>query len=113
EWMQEDMWHFEVEVLGIYGRQELWSHGLECASPPANDCATGPDMDGVIAPLCLSSARVCPVTDRDSPQVTDGQCSSKEIALAPLVASLRPSSPAWAENKIGSHSNWPCVVMHT
>ena len=29
EWMQEDTWHFEVEeVLGIYGRQELWSHGL-------------------------------------------------------------------------------------
>lgn len=28
EWMREDTWHFEVEVLGIYGRQELWSHGL-------------------------------------------------------------------------------------
>ncbi|EJK71344.1 hypothetical protein THAOC_07231 [Thalassiosira oceanica] len=28
EWMREDTWHFEVEVLRIYGRQELWSHGL-------------------------------------------------------------------------------------
>ena len=28
EWMREDTWHFEVEVPGIYGRQELWSHGL-------------------------------------------------------------------------------------
>ena len=26
--MREDTWHSEVEVLGIYGRQELWSHGL-------------------------------------------------------------------------------------
>ena len=26
--MREDTWHFEVEVLGIYGRQELWLHGL-------------------------------------------------------------------------------------
>ena len=24
--MREDTWHFEVEVLRIYGRQELWSH---------------------------------------------------------------------------------------
>ena len=23
-----DTWHFEVEVLRIYGRQELWSHGF-------------------------------------------------------------------------------------
>ncbi|EJK54232.1 hypothetical protein THAOC_26168 [Thalassiosira oceanica] len=28
EWMREDTWHFEVEVLRIYGRQELWSHGF-------------------------------------------------------------------------------------
>ena len=26
--MREDTWHFEVEVLRIYGRHELWSHGL-------------------------------------------------------------------------------------
>ncbi|EJK62296.1 hypothetical protein THAOC_17097 [Thalassiosira oceanica] len=32
EWMREDTWHFEVEVLIIYGRQELWSHGFG-ASP--------------------------------------------------------------------------------
>ncbi|EJK55137.1 hypothetical protein THAOC_25159, partial [Thalassiosira oceanica] len=28
EWMREDTWHFEVEVLRVYGRQELWSHGF-------------------------------------------------------------------------------------
>ncbi|EJK68663.1 hypothetical protein THAOC_10138 [Thalassiosira oceanica] len=28
EWVREDTWHFEVEVLRIYGRQELWSHGF-------------------------------------------------------------------------------------
>ncbi|EJK55217.1 hypothetical protein THAOC_25071 [Thalassiosira oceanica] len=28
EWMREDTWHFEVEVLRIYGRQELWSDGF-------------------------------------------------------------------------------------
>ncbi|EJK45039.1 hypothetical protein THAOC_36372 [Thalassiosira oceanica] len=28
EWMREDTWHFEVEVLRIYGRQELLSHSL-------------------------------------------------------------------------------------
>ncbi|EJK52607.1 hypothetical protein THAOC_28099 [Thalassiosira oceanica] len=27
-WMREDTWHFEVEVLRVYGRQELWSHGF-------------------------------------------------------------------------------------
>ena len=26
--MREDTWHFEVEVLRVYGRQELWSHGF-------------------------------------------------------------------------------------
>ena len=28
EGMQEDTWHFEVEVLRIDGRQGLWSHGF-------------------------------------------------------------------------------------
>ncbi|EJK65592.1 hypothetical protein THAOC_13529 [Thalassiosira oceanica] len=28
EWMREDTWHFEVEVLRIYGPLELWSHGF-------------------------------------------------------------------------------------
>ncbi|EJK72691.1 hypothetical protein THAOC_05752 [Thalassiosira oceanica] len=28
EWMREDTWHFKVEVLRIYGHQELWSHGF-------------------------------------------------------------------------------------
>ncbi|EJK52659.1 hypothetical protein THAOC_28045 [Thalassiosira oceanica] len=28
EWMREDTWHFGVEVLRVYGRQELWSHGF-------------------------------------------------------------------------------------
>ncbi|EJK76113.1 hypothetical protein THAOC_02142 [Thalassiosira oceanica] len=32
EWMREDTWHFEVEVLRIYGRQELWSHGFGARS---------------------------------------------------------------------------------
>ncbi|EJK58819.1 hypothetical protein THAOC_21022 [Thalassiosira oceanica] len=27
-WMREDTCHFEVEVLRIYGCQELWSHGF-------------------------------------------------------------------------------------
>ena len=28
EWMREDTWLFEVEVLRVYGRQELWSLGF-------------------------------------------------------------------------------------
>ncbi|EJK46008.1 hypothetical protein THAOC_35350 [Thalassiosira oceanica] len=39
EWMRpmrEDTWHFEVEVLRIYGRQELWSHGFG-ARPRASE----------------------------------------------------------------------------
>ncbi|EJK63060.1 hypothetical protein THAOC_16305 [Thalassiosira oceanica] len=62
EWMREDTWHFEVEVLRIYGRQELWSHGF----------GAGPVSDSPYQPVDAADVRR---------RVTFGACQDNEFAV--------------------------------
>ncbi|EJK67290.1 hypothetical protein THAOC_11703, partial [Thalassiosira oceanica] len=98
EWMREDTWHFEVEVLRVYGRQELWSHGFG-ARPVSDgpyqpvDAADGARQDDKVASrhCCVhrsrwsvvSGARVPRGTSK--PLVTTSSVSEREEAVRPQI----------------------------
>ncbi|EJK55085.1 hypothetical protein THAOC_25216 [Thalassiosira oceanica] len=108
EWMREDTWHFEVEVLRVYGRQELWSHGF--GARPVSDgpyqpvdaadvrrrVAFGARQDDKVASrhCCVhrsrwsvvSGARVPRGTSK--PLVTTSSASEREEAVRPHKSNL-------------------------
>ncbi|EJK68092.1 hypothetical protein THAOC_10767 [Thalassiosira oceanica] len=105
EWMREDTWHFEVEVLRIYGRQELWSHGF--GARPVSDGPYQPvdaadvrrrvafgarqDNEFAVRHCCVhrsrwsvvSGARVPRGTSK--PLVTTSSASEREEAVRPQI----------------------------
>ncbi|EJK78045.1 hypothetical protein THAOC_00082 [Thalassiosira oceanica] len=60
--MREDTWHFEVEVLRVYGHQELWSHGF----------GARPVSDGPYQPVDAADVRR---------RVAFGACQDNEFAV--------------------------------
>ncbi|EJK69285.1 hypothetical protein THAOC_09468 [Thalassiosira oceanica] len=105
EWMREDTWHFKVEVLRIYGRQELWSHGF--GARPVSDGPYQPvdatdvrrrvafgarqDNEFAVRHCCVhrsrwpvvSGARVPRGTSK--PLVTTSSASEREEAVRPQI----------------------------
>ncbi|EJK64166.1 hypothetical protein THAOC_15125 [Thalassiosira oceanica] len=103
EWMREDTWHFEVEVLRIYGRQELWSHGF--GARPVSDGPYQPvdaadvrrrvafgarqDNEFAVRHCCVhrsrwfDEARVPRGTSK--PLVTTSSASEREEAVRPQI----------------------------
>ncbi|EJK55910.1 hypothetical protein THAOC_24298 [Thalassiosira oceanica] len=105
EWLREDTWHFEVEVLRIYGPLELWSHGF--GARPVSDgpyqpveaadvrrrIAFGPRQDNEFAVrhCCMHRLRWSVVSGTRMPRgtskplVTTSLVSEREEAVRPQI----------------------------